>query len=273
VTIQSDVAASCFAAAKQCNYPLSSLGAAQEIHIDAITPCREVFEGKVPPGGECDISAECAGEAHCAASPSSTCRGTCVARVGSGSPCVLDDDCKSPSANTWPVCHEKTCADVSVNSPAAYAGNCGQVSPNQITPCADGLWCPGAALGLVLPDLCSRPLASGAACDGSDPYRRVCQDGLCDSTNHCTSYAVRRSAGDPCDETHICDGYAGLRCANGACTTAPFAPGYSCELLPWFESSSCSPPMLAAGKPCNTSAECASGICDVTCKSALCSAR
>jgi hypothetical protein len=262
--VQADWAQRCFQRAAICDYPLVDPRPG-EIQFEDVTPCREVFEGTVPTGGNCDWSEECAGDAMCAVNTSDAgagCAGTCTPRLAVGQPCSVHRQCGS-SADEWPVCNNGMCAAGPVGSPAGMGQNCD--SSNGWALCADDLWCPYTT--------CIPPVAPGGDCGSSPPEVSQCLDGTC-AQGKCTGYAVRTGEGEPCDDvTAVCDSFSSLVCMNGSCVKS--VAGTPCNTFFWFERALCAPtPGAPDGADCVDPDACASGVCRWPngCAPTLCSA-
>jgi hypothetical protein len=263
--MQSDWAQLCFQRAAICNYPLVDPRPG-EIQFEDVTPCREVFEGTVPSGGNCDWSEECAGDAMCAVSTAdagTACAGTCTPRLPPGQDCTVDRQCGS-AADEWPVCSSGKCATGPVGSPAGMGQPCD--SSNGWALCADDLWCPYTS--------CIAPVSPSGDCGSSPPEVSQCLDGAC-SQGKCTAYTVRTGEGEPCDDvTAVCDSFSSLVCTGGSCVKS--VAGTPCNTFFWFERALCAPTAGAAdGTDCVDPNACASGICRWPhgCAPTLCSAQ
>jgi hypothetical protein len=264
LTVNASVTSACFAATKACTYPLDTLPTG-ELSYEDITPCREMFEGKVPLGGDCNATEECTGEAVCLAAANGACIGKCTARLAAGATCAIGRQCGGPSTTSWSVCHDKQCDVVTVAAPTN--GQCGFASETQFAPCASGLYCPNPVLGNLS---CSGLKDNGATCD-ANATPSECKSGLC-SGGTCQAWTVSKTGG-PCGGSATCDDLAGLAC-NTDTHLCVKAGGGVCDIFAWYGVDQCDKvPPKAVGATCSVGADCASGICDTTrgCLAALCS--
>jgi hypothetical protein len=260
--IQQDRVATCLTAASLCNYPLDDPEAG-EITLEDVRPCREVFEGTVPTGGDCDLSEECEGDSMCVIEAGATCTGTCAPRLGEGETCSTDLQCGS-APDQWPRCNTTQCTSYELGMPAPTGMSCTMFADRDL--CGEDEFCPVSA--------CVAPVALNEACDPADDYTSVCLDGSCvDSL--CTAYVVRTQAGGSCADGELCDSFASLACSAGGCAAADGSAGSPCTDATWFERALCEPEsLLANGAACTEGAACASGICTPDgCVATMCSAR
>lgn len=271
--IQGGLVEQCLEAVSSCTYPLAQAPREGELGFDDVTPCREVFEGSVPSGGECDISEECAGDAMCVVDPAAAaCAGSCQPRKEAGQDCTVDRQCGAPSPTAWAVCQEKKCIVANIGPLGAVGDECGRLT-DKIEPCASG-WCPAGAFGIVGLDHCKAPLAIGGACFvGTGTFDLECAQGYCDQT--CKPFVVQKSVGDSCTVGgELCDSFSSLYCG-GTCKRADGTTPGTCNAIYWFQQALCPPPVLSSdGSSCTSHESCASGICRAGhgCISTLCSA-
>lgn len=235
-------------------------------------PNCNILRGTVASGGSCFEHDECAGELSC--DTSTTCPGTCVARVaiglspGPGQECVksafvLGGTCTALLATNASCGGGLTCAEPNVCS----AQDVCEPTPldralneSCATQCGKGLQC--------VNDVCVARVAENGAC--SDTLR--CKDGLrCSSANVCVvvqyggAGATCAENGDGCRAGLFCDGStcAALRAPGGACTEfgSECAPGLYCG------ANTCKAP-AALNAPCvvgGPALQCAEGLyCDAS---------
>jgi hypothetical protein len=188
------------------------------------TPCLDDSQCS---GGFCGPSSDDGGNSIC---------GSCMA-TPPATACQENSNCPGGQ-----LCNgQSTCV-----TPGAVGASCDNSDPSQASqPCAPSLFCNFATS--IQPDggepdgggspgngTCATRLASGAACDASDPSPE-CGDGLfCNAQNQCASVTFVPLGGE-CDEVGlVC---AGAECkftsadasADGVCT-AYAADGAACEL-------------------------------------------
>jgi len=274
-------AAKCVAELSECNGPDSFNEGS----------CREVYEGKVPTGGDCRRDEDCSGDAYCESKGG--CPGQCRPRKAAGEPCERSSDCAyTPGSAVF--CDQN--AATPVCRVLAEAPHAGQGDPctrrlhgsDSWIRCRDELWC--AADPSLAEDAaqgrCQAPIAPGKSCaDGDD----VCVEGICDTaSNVCVQPTLVAQAGEACDETklQICDPTLGLFCNDSgtcdgsgdgsegsSCFTGDFqrgcAKGLHCAPTGESRQGTCTK-LLAAGAPCESAAECASHTCENTCQERYC---
>ncbi len=259
----------CFEAAAYCDYPNGD-PLPGHITLWDVTPCREVFEGTVPDGGDCDITEECAGDAVCVrydadAGASGPCSGTCTPRLGDGESCTSPRQCAGP-AGTWPTCTDYECQVWKLGTPVAEGESCtASTSNGPVVPkCEDGTWCTSS--------VCVPYLLEGA-CSTDQPALSKCLDDLC--TGECSPLTVMNQVGDTCDdETTVCNVFEGLSCDGNECIQNQGSPDDGCNDFYWYERALCTPDALAQeGEYCGANDDCASGICRYPngCGTTLCS--
>jgi hypothetical protein len=253
--------------------------------------CREVFDGEVEIGGDCNRDEDCAADAYCDAEV--TCPGRCQPRKAAGELCARATECAyttgvvlcDQSAMPAPVCRTL--------EPAATKAREGEPCTREhsgsqsLMLCEDDLWCgadpaaPSPATGK-----CMTPIPLEGACTNNDD---VCSEGLCDSGNGiCVSYERLTEPGESCGQAQflICDPRLGLRCgeqntceASGdgsegsVCFPGDFqrgcAPELHCLIDDTLGHGTCQP-RLPAGASCQFGPSCESGSCDTTCLERYC---
>ncbi len=124
-----------------------------------ILACKDALDGRVAPGGECELNAECAGAAFCDAA-AAACPGHCSALLLAGSDCSADDQCASGLQ-----CSTET-------KKCVQPANLGDACEHGAPPCAPGLLCIGkddkaATSGTCKSADATFSTAEGAACDPS----------------------------------------------------------------------------------------------------------
>ena len=252
--------------------------------------CREIIEGVVELGADCNVTEECAGEAYCDFG-ANTCPGVCTARAAPGEPCDTSDACAGPGvafcdfgANSGGHC--------AVREPVVIAKRGETCTPTRLNPlpCESGTFCDvpkDADSGTCVP-----PFALGASCDDDDD---VCENGaLCHGPiGSMTCQRPQRLAeGDPCEYSaneplRYCDPFEGLTCGmNGCERIGDGSLGSHCgvndfdELVPCNDGLYCNSDTRtcearhAAGASCERNAECSSDSCDSktdTCRAHYCS--
>jgi hypothetical protein len=182
---------------------------------EAITACDAVLVGKVPNGGACFLSVECAGGGTCQMADSgcdpyaACCAGTCA---GGGPALAAGDDCSAGQGQCGPG---TSC----VGSPDGRTATCATVVTTfgdscASNPCAGSLVC-GAG------SICLHPAPTGGRCD-PDLFGRDCDDlaDYCDrGTSTCTPLA---SIGSPCNPIFTpCVGYATCDQIQNVCVPLP----------------------------------------------------
>ncbi|HXK20049.1 MAG TPA: hypothetical protein VNG33_19695, partial [Polyangiaceae bacterium] len=159
--------------------------------------------------------------------------------------------------------------------------------------CSDELWCATVPGGDPTSDVmgqCAKPIAGQGACVNSDD---ICAEGLCDDVaGSCTSYTLRKNAGETCDKQLrvFCDPLGGLICGpagtcqgsgdgseGSGCYTSDLQwgcdPGLYCQKPAQSSSDTlgtCTR-LLADGATCDWDGDCASGGCvDMACGKRAC---
>jgi hypothetical protein len=275
MSIQSGAAERCLAATASCNYPIMT-APEFEIQFSDITPCREVFEGTVAAGGDCDMSEECSGDSMCLSDATATtpCSGKCRPRKVAGDACTVDRECGAPSPAAWPICEDHKCVVVNVHPPGADGADCGRAPASDESPCGGDLWCPSGAFGVQSLDHCRTPLALGDDCFvGTGYFDLECMHGFFNET--CTPFVVQASVGDSCTVAgELCDSFSSLYCDSTCKRSEGTTPG-GCNARYWFQQALCPPLIFSSdGSSCTSHDSCASGICRIghSCTSTLCSA-
>lgn len=209
------------------------------------SPCNDVFVGTVPTGGACTIDLQCAGAGECVPTdancdPSTTCcAGTCEASTemvsSSGGPC--NDDIHVCGENLYCKATGETsgtCEPLITEEGAPCEGSLGA--------CANPMYCNIDLFGTGAPSVCTRPAASGAACDLDDLLPCADERDYCDG-----STCVRNvTPGGTCGEGIACVGYAS--CIDGICV-AEVPLGGACG--------------ADGGPDCAGSLECINGTCQL----------
>jgi hypothetical protein len=196
--------------------------------------CNQVFQGKVPGGGTCVDSLECANEGDCVKPPDcsglSCCAGSCIAGTGrvpiggdcsSGARCVAGATCYRGNTCAVPASAGASCFVVSDCQPGlvceastcAFAPKEGEAcDPNRTSPC------------LSTADYCD---TVSLTCKKRKPPGQACTDNDCVGYAPCTSGVCRLlpTAGQPCSDSGTC--FANLVCASSGICAAP-DPGVAC---------------------------------------------
>jgi hypothetical protein len=252
------------AAARACVDDLRTSCSAAVRGLERDDSCYRAFSGTVTEGGDCHLYEECAGELACDFGDG-TCPGTCTEGSGSagegfaglrcgGSVCSEGQECFF--TETDDEVDVEHCVGESIGPDAAEGEPCGLVSEtdDEVTrrACRPGSWCTGSAYTI---GVCQAPIAAGAACGGEE---EVCAAGHVCMEGSCRALTVVRTRGAACneEELRLCDPSLGLECVDGTCAVLADEPG-------------------AAGAPCVTGGECASGACDDvagTCRDRYCDA-
>ena len=185
----------------------------------AVTGYRPVFPARVPLGGDCDNSFECA-DGWC------SCGGKCVAFLDRGAPCgPLDPFVCGPGS----YCDndQRTCkARIAEGSP------CASSDPD---PCEEGLSCRPKGCGGTW--VCGRPPSDGEVCAvlGASP----CKWGL--------TCAPSASACPGLDDVWVCEPPVGLGCPCSIVSAC--ARGFACVFPPHSQQGTCLP-WKDVGAPC-----------------------
>jgi hypothetical protein len=197
-------------------------GASARACLDAITTdcadlveppaCDATFEGNVPAGGTCVISAECVGGGRCLEPDTCTvscCVGTCEAVAA---PAAIGGACD--------VLASKPCVD------GAFCANDGTCTASRPV----GAACSGSRDECVAPAKCLYrsdgsetctiiSTAPGAACDPGSNFGCGREDETCNpTTSTCTQRALPGAA---CEGYGDCVGYATCDTASGTCKPSP----------------------------------------------------
>lgn len=227
--------------------------------------CKDVFEGTVPPEGECLDTRDCAGDSVCGFDP------TCVAADACcpghcrflGDRAEIGEDCGSRGCVDGAVCafdgDDFTCvATPRIGESCELTGECGVLAycsdddvcvglkgeggacqyNGQCTPPGYCDFDPEAQLGH-----CRHPAADGEACDITlDERACLSVDHFCDPIgSHCER---RRGPGESCLGSDQCIGYT--RCNNGSCVEFR-GPGETCS----FDTQTrCYPGLFCDGERC-----------------------
>lgn len=262
ITYHGDLVADCVAAIQAIGCELS----------DPLEVCEDMFEGLVADGGACERNEECGEASYCAITTS--CPGTCQARVATGAACTSSSACQSglscdsgtcrAPAGPGAACNGTTgvaCSNlglVCVGDDGATPGECTRWSEVLMGAegelcdalnedyCDDGLSCAFDGLDGTTPRFrCVTRVAAGAACTIALPD--ICPpDQFCsgldfmmgDTEGTC---APLPTAGDPCTPA-----LPFPRCAPGLVCTG----GNMCE------------PLGRVGATCASDATCASSYCE-----------
>ena len=220
------------AAVQQCLARASAASCLEE------PPNCNILRGTVTAGGSCFENAECEEAFSC--DTSSTCPGTCIARVAVGQQPSATQECVKSAflsnglctalAMTGQACGNLLCADPNVCSPQNLCAPVplmrGLNESCAGAPCGQGLQC--------VNDVCVARVAENGACD----VMRRCQDGLRCAGNVCVvvRYGVAGAAcadgGDACRTGFFCDGStcAALRGVGGACADSECSPELFCAM-------------------------------------------
>jgi hypothetical protein len=265
--IQQQEVAGCLRAAALCEYPSEVDPTPGDVRLEDVIPCREVFEGTLPIGADCDLSEQCAGASVCLTDELSACSGTCTALISEGDECAVDRQCAA-AGDAWPLCTSDRCQTIEIGTPAAEGTSC--LTSSTYPLCDSDLWCPRGT--------CVPLLAIGEACDRDAPLLYQCLDGYCDDTsNTCAAYVVHTTAGEQCDNaqlpfaTSLCDAFSSLVCVDGRCVATDRSPGSPCTTGYWYDAALCPPAdLLAEGEQCSSGDDCVSGFCRGTCVATLC---
>lgn len=274
--------------AEQCLEELSACNGPSSLSSGS---CREVFDGQVETGGDCNRDEDCAGDAYCDAALA--CPGQCQPRKASGELCGYAKECAyttgvvlcDPDAMPAPVCRTlEPAATKSREGEPCTREHSGSAS---LMLCEDDLWC-GAdpAAPSLATGKCMTPIPVQGTCTDSDD---VCSEGLCAPENGmCVNYTLLKQAGDTCDKAQflICDPRLGLKCSDqnvceasgdgsegSVCFPGDFQRGCDAELHCLIDDTlghgTCQP-RLPAGSSCQFGPSCESGSCETTCLERYC---
>jgi hypothetical protein len=198
--------------------------------------CRLAAQGRVQPGGACQLDVECEAPARCEASDT-MCPGVCMALAPSGAACLNSSDCENSLD-----CFQMHCAPRGLDGQPCG----GNVAPQ----CAQGLFCRGDDPAMGIAGTCvsfeSRQTAGlGEQCERyfTEP---VCETGL---------FCVVGTAGDFVCQGPVTSGaacrYGENQCPSGEyCAGAtPANPAGTCTRLPAL-SEACPEMQCALGTRC-----------------------
>lgn len=243
--------------------------------------CRYVFQGTVAEGGECNDSADCAGEdMYCHAETPGTCPGTCTAAVAQGASCRSSRDCSTVGGTISPYCHFSdsptgTCKEGRASSVGSGEA-CGQIATATtvtMASCGEGFFCQLARTGDTNVGTCAAVLADGATCESTEqcPETSLCMGGTCGAppvANTAGAACANSDAGpfcNPlrrlvCNASNVCEAIPGTGQVGEGCTAGDFsvscATGNYCD----DETDLCVA-KKAIGATCQGSDECVSGSC------------
>jgi hypothetical protein len=243
------------AAARRCLDDVGALDCGFHAPPSGEADCSAVFRGLVPVGGACSDSIQCAG-GWCQ-QPAPSCSGVCRALVGAGGSCAAGEHCADAlfCDPVMFVCTQKR----SVGGPCLGGAQC-----------SDGLICAGAA-----------PFGQGGTCTvrpagvAGDPCELAlvgdsCAPAFSCSGGHCVA---RAAAGASCDPGSGCvDGFTCLASAGGmqsctawldvgeACTTVNGSSACPADQICDSNTQRCTLPSTGIGVPCQSTADCSSGV-------------
>jgi hypothetical protein len=218
---------------------------------DGPAVCNEVLTGSVEMGGDCELSAECAGtDSYCKVD--SSCPGSCALKEQAGSDCKRDGDCADGL-----TCSDDTSKCV---KPAAAGQACGgTVAPD----CAFGTFCVGADEQASQAGTCKSTDEAFSAKAGEACFvdaAPLCEAGLsCLFEIDVAAQALKATCGesfasgaacqvgipDPCPVDQFCK--AATNSVDGTCTPRP-GQGEPCEAQ--FDSSVCATNLRCDGGTC-----------------------
>jgi len=183
----------------------------------------------VAPGGLCHYDEQCL-DGYC--DTSSSCPGTCLARVAAGATCTTRGQCRAGL-----TCSGLVCQPLSGDGEPCGFG------------CLDGLFCAGGS--------CDAPRPEGAACT----LDFHCERGLDCSSGVCSQLPAEGEACRPSPSPYC---RAGLRCVAGTCRVPnddgePCSDTLECQRGSRCVEGTCST-ILMPGAPCESSAHCALGL-------------
>ncbi len=264
----------------QCVSPESDLGAACTTGAQCIggrcfdgrccdVACGGVCERCNAPGqeGRCvgaplgSQEAECTGARECAG------RGQC--QLGLGSPCNLNDECRSGTCGaalqgTGEVCCEERCPSGQLCGPS---GNCVDAPDPDGSPCTNGGDC---ISGDCVAGRCCETACNGLceACSSlGDCNVNPGNDPRCPAVDCPTSNTVCRTF--PADiTTNLCGGLRSCRTAQSECQARFASAGTACEnVAPGVVgrcdgAGNCQDPRVPNGTACNAGSQCTSGNCE-----------
>lgn len=197
-----------------------------------IPECKAALDGTVAQGGECDLSAECAGATFCR-SENGTCPAHCAALLVAGEDCQEDDHCASGL-----TCSGETRKCV---APAGLGEACEYGAPA----CAPGFLCLGKDDDAKTPGTCksSSETFTGAEGEACDPRSKLCKQGLscavdtltadggtfkCVKTGgYAAGAACKLAFPDACATGSYCKAAGATLLVDGSCTALPTA-GEAC---------------------------------------------
>jgi hypothetical protein len=143
---------------------------ATDFNGNLVSPCDQVWVGKVAVGGVCEASYECAGGNYCKPTSASTCSGTCQPGRANGQTCGDVDVCNPKSFcdvasadGGTPVCQPK----LQLNDACDPKG--------KGTPCEPPLAC----FGPKGSEACTAPALMGQACTRIANVGSNCAEGTC----------------------------------------------------------------------------------------------
>ncbi|MFO0745567.1 MAG: hypothetical protein U1F43_07825 [Myxococcota bacterium] len=249
--------------------------------LDSLVECRDVFHGTVAIDGACQHTEQCVEGAWCDAT--SSCGGTCKARVAVGESCTSSNACLTTSGPTECAFETGKCVAIVFDSNVAVGAQCGEFldgTTEHKASCGKGLICTFDDASQK--DVCVAPIAVGASCAADDAG--PCAPGtLCVPTSEteaaCTAIPVKTTEGVDCNtETQTgppvaCSIFDRLTCFEGKCKrlgdgTAGSFCQRDLELAP-----TCNPGLFCAdddkctalkdeGADCQDGSECKSDSCD-----------
>jgi hypothetical protein len=237
--------------------------------INQLEGCKQVFEGNVEVGGDCDIDESCGGDAYC--QRTTTCPGKCAERSAEGEDCSRNEECKDGL-----TCNEQGQCE----APSEEGDTCGGASPG----CGLGQICVGAVASTGAPGQCKPNEEAFVAKEGDacDPSGSFCEPALSCAAMpgmlgpEWTCKQPAKSGGacslavpSQCPQDEFCDGKGALQ---GECQPLPKA-GEACRNEPMMVGSACAPGLLCGsddacrepgriGEACGADGDCVSGLCE-----------
>lgn len=228
------------ARAAQC---LAALESQPCIERDPPLACRDVIVGRVPEGGDCYLSTECATGGRCLGN---TCPRKCLGLSQEGEFATSARPC-GPGLRSDA---SGVCAPVVVRR----EGEDCLVADGGIPVCDRNLFCRRSSVSMAV---CSRPVPAGGSCTGSD----ICEEGTLCVSGACLRYARLNEPCVPLGGSGDRRCQIGLRCAAATVTSTgscqlPGPMGSTCG-----SSGDCQPGLICLGANFNPGVE-RLGTCD-----------
>ncbi len=171
--------------------------------FDGPNPCKELIQGTVEDGGDCDDSLQCAGDAYCDQSGGGDC-GSCTARLGDDADCTYGDQCSGGRCS-------------GDDTPPGTCRSFGQVGDDCVfnEDCIGHLRCDPFVTGKCYqpPDWHAGDDCTSVEDECGFPFSDlICDTGYTGATDKCVHYL---DLGDPCAEVWQCDFKRYETCDNG----------------------------------------------------------